>query len=110
MRAGRLNRKITIRDVSASRTATGAVSGTPTTVATPWAERMDTAAQETWRGRQIAAEIVAVFRVRHRTDVKPRMQVVDGTEVFEIEGVQLAEQSGGGFKALDLLCRRPTVR
>lgn len=107
MRAGRLNRYVTIRTASTARDGAGAVVPTYSNLATNVpAQRTDTGGQESWRGRQIAADLAAVFVMRHRTDVTPQMQVLDGSEVFEIVAVQNGRQEGGGWQSLELMCRK----
>ena len=60
MRAGELNRQIIIRTSSTGRDSTGAVTATPSTLATVWARRTDTGGQESWRGRQLRSDVSAV--------------------------------------------------
>ena len=103
MNAGALRQRITIRyAASSARSASGAQSVTPGTLATLWSRRTDIGGQETWRGRQLSGALDAVFQIRFRSDVTRQMQVVHGSETFEIEAVQ---RVGNKDEALELLCR-----
>lgn len=103
MRAGRLDRRITIQALALDK------DGDPTTgqwqnVATVWAEQMDRSQVERFVSDQTLAEAVRGYAVRYRTDVDPTMRVQDELDDYwNIEGV--AEGEGRRTETV-LLCSR----
>lgn len=104
MRAGQLDREITIQSPPTGRNADGSPNrnGTWTDVAMVWARKRDASAQELVEGRARQGEVETVFTIRHRTDVTHDMRVKYGSEIWLIEGITEIGRS----EALQLACRR----
>ena len=85
--AGKFTHEITIRNPSTSRDALGGVYGTGTTLATVWAEKQDWTGSEAQENGQDTATLRTKFIIRYRSDVQPKMQVVHGSDVYDIEVV-----------------------
>ena len=106
MRAGNLDRRIVIQSATTAQDAYGEPIETWSTFATLWAERNDLRGTEFFAARQVANQIVTAFRVRWRTDINPRMKVVDGATTFDIDaiveyrGPTMARKNG-----IELMCR-----
>lgn len=100
MRAGPLDRRITLQRPIDVQDESGAVTHAWTPVAEIWAQRQDLRAREYVSANTTLAEVEAVFRIRHRDDVAPRWRVLEGGKVFEISGItQLGRRDG-----LELRC------
>lgn len=102
MRSGTLDRRITIRSIVRTTSATGAVVESWLDLATVWASRRDVRGRELVLSGAERAVVERIYRIRHRPDVTPAMRVVDGSEEQEI--VAVAEI--GRRRALELLTRR----
>lgn len=84
--AGKYRHRITIRNAptDSSRNTFGERTGTGTTVATVWAEKTD------WNGSEVdemgreTPVLVARWKTRYRSDVTAAMQIVHGSDVYEI--------------------------
>jgi SPP1 family predicted phage head-tail adaptor len=87
VRAGNLDRRIVIQSATTAQDQYGEPIETWSTYATLWAERNDLRGTEFFAARQIANQIVTAFRVRWRTDIDPRMKVVDGATTFDIDSI-----------------------
>ncbi len=104
--AGKYTHEITIRNPSTSRDAMGGVYGTGSTVATVWAEKQDWTGSEARENGQDAATLRVKFIIRYRSDVLPKMQVVHGSDVYDIEVVM---DYDGSKRELTLECRKVTT-
>jgi SPP1 family predicted phage head-tail adaptor len=70
MRAGRLDRRITLlRRAVAAPDANGSAVQSFTDYATVWAEKIDAGGREFFAGNQEQAELAVRFRIRYRSDV-----------------------------------------
>ena len=101
--AGKFTHEITIRNPSTSRDALGGVYGTGTTLATVWAEKQDWTGSEAQENGQDTATLRTKFIIRYRSDVQPKMQVVHGSDVYDIEVVM---DYDGSKRELTLECRK----
>ena len=101
MRAGRLNKRITIQSPATGQDATGEPTTGWTDVATVWASIVDVSGREyvAAGGTQNAAQTKVT--IRKRSGITPAMRVVHGATVFNIEAA--LEQ---GRDALLLMCSR----
>ena len=82
-------------------------TGEPSRTWTDWltnepAAYMPTAGGETIRGRQLSAEISAVFTVRYRAGYSPQMRVVHNGQTY---GVVYVKPVDGGRRFLELQCK-----
>lgn len=75
MRAGRLNRKVTLESPSPTRGAGGALVEGWATIATVWAALEPAGAKEAMESGKVTAEVSHRIIIRHRTDVTPRCRV-----------------------------------
>lgn len=84
--AGKYRHAVTIRNVpgDASRDAFGGRKGTGSTVASVYAERQDWTGGEVNEANRETASVTTRWRMRYRTDVLPKMQIVSGSDVYEI--------------------------
>ncbi len=102
MRAGALDRRITIESQSAGRSATGAEVVTWATVATVSASKRDTKGDERFRAAQREDRVETVWRIRFRDDLDPSMRINYAGVFYELIGiVELGRKDG-----LDLLTSR----
>lgn len=87
MKAGGLRHKVQIQSKTEDRTATGAVTYTWTTFASPWAAIEPLYGREYFASQQVQAEVTTRIRIRYRVGVTPDMRVLWGTRVFSIKSV-----------------------
>lgn len=100
---GKYRHQITIRNAATSRDAMGGVYGTGSTVATVWAEKQDWTGNEARESGQDTASLVTKFIIRYRTDVTAKMEVVHGSDVYDIEVIK---DMMGTVRELTLECRK----
>lgn len=99
MRAGRLDRRITLQHRTTSRDSFGQEVETFTAYATVWASKLDTRGREAIASEQKFAENSSVFQIRHMEGVLRTDRIVYGSEVYNIR--QIAEV--GRRRTLDIL-------
>ena len=89
MRAGRLNRKITIISPrTTARSAEGAPIVTQTTVLSPWADVEPMIGSEMFRGDYRYADDSVKFTIRYSTEgIAPKMSVVCTGSTYNIVSV-----------------------
>jgi SPP1 family predicted phage head-tail adaptor len=85
--AGKYTHSIIIRNPSTTTDNLGGAFSTGSTVATVWASKEDWTGSENRENGQDVANMRTKFFIRYRTDVLPKMQVVHGSDVFDIETV-----------------------
>lgn len=69
MKAGRMDRRVTLRKRSVSRNAYGEQVATFSDLATVWAEKLDIAGREYFSAQQVQASVTTRWRIRWRDDV-----------------------------------------
>lgn len=87
--AGKYRHQVIVRNAptDASRNTYGERTGTGTNQVTIWAEKTD------WNGSEVdelgreTPVVTTRWRTRFRTDITPEMQIVSGSDVFEILSV-----------------------
>lgn len=95
MRAGQIDRRITIERNTPGRDAVGAETESWTTLATVWAEVRPAAGREFFDAQQVVAEAKVVFRIRYRSDVTAKMRVSYAGNLYDIHSVaELGRQEG----------------
>lgn len=95
MRAGNLDREITIEAVTETRTATGAISQSWATFATVWAERKDVRASEQFKANREMAERATVWRIRYLPGLTEKHRINDGTQTWDIDAIaELGRRDG----------------
>lgn len=87
MRAGRLDRRVTIQQRTLERNAYGEQVETWSTLATVWGQRQDLRGREFYAARQVVAEVTTVFRLRYRTDVTVLNRLVCEGVTYDINQV-----------------------
>jgi SPP1 family predicted phage head-tail adaptor len=88
MRAGQLDRRVTLQSRTTVKSATtGAVSEVFTDLVTVWAQRTDLRGREYFAAQQINADVTAKFRIRWRSGITELHRIVDGTTTFDIANV-----------------------
>lgn len=87
MKAGRLNTRVTIEQVTETRESTGSVTRAWATLATVWAEIMPLKGREFYAAQAVQAEADVKIRIRRRTDVTEKMRVDAGGVLHDIRAV-----------------------
>jgi SPP1 family predicted phage head-tail adaptor len=101
VRAGRLDRLITIQQLTSTRDAVfGSEVQTWSTLAQVWADVRDLSGREFVQARQTGTQITTELTIRHRTDVTPKQRVLVDGRTLEINNVlQIGRRDG-----LRLMC------
>ena len=84
MRAGNMDRRITIEKNTTTRSDSGAEVESWSTLATVWAEVRAVGGGERFRGAHIVAEATTSFVIRHRTDVTEKMRIQFDGDDYDI--------------------------
>ena len=100
--AGRMDRRLLIRDNNETQSGSGAAKPEASTLATVWARFIPVGGDETFRGRQITATVDAVYEIRYKAGVVAQMQAVEGSDVYEIKTVNVH----GRKEIMELRCSR----
>lgn len=87
MRAGELDRRVTIEQPTETRDSYGEPVTTWSELATVWASREDMRGQERFTAQQVHSELTTVFRMRYRDDVTTKMRLKENGVIFDIEEV-----------------------
>lgn len=101
MRAGQLNRRVTIQQLVAGQDEIGQLVQTWSTLATVWADVRYLNGLETIKADATTSIAKASIRIRRRTDVTAGMRVTLGATVFNINAVLPDEESR---ERLDMAC------
>ncbi len=100
MRAGPLDRRVTLQRPTEVQSASGEAQVTWADEGTVWAGRRDVRAREFLAGQQTSAEVEAIFTIRWRDDVGPKWRLLEGGKAWDITGIaQLGRRDG-----LELRC------
>ena len=102
MRAGALDRRVTIQTSTETQDNTGAVVIIWSTFATIWGNRRDTTGRERVLAGAETAIADCVWRIRWLADLEAKMRLLEGDDVWDI--VAVAEL--GRREWLDLTCTR----
>lgn len=87
MRAGELRNRVTIQQATETQSDSGAVGQTWANVATVWASYKELSGREWFAAQQVNAEVSGEFGIRYRAGIVPKMRILFGTRVFNIEAV-----------------------
>ena len=86
--AGRLRHRLVIKDPNkTSQTTKGTPTGTPSTLATVWAEIAALTGAERFEAQQVTARVTHRITVRHRTDVTAKHYGEWSGHTFDFEAV-----------------------
>lgn len=94
MKAGRLDRRITIEQPSTSQDSLGEEVTTWSTFATAWADRIDMRGRERFDADQDIATRIATFRLRWLAGVTDEMRIQDEGAAWYVTGVAGDEREG----------------
>jgi SPP1 family predicted phage head-tail adaptor len=104
MRAGKMDRRVTIQSNTTSRNSYGEETDSWSTLATVWAEVRHLRGDEKFLAKAVTTEKVITVRIRYRSDVTTQNRLVwesnnyDITEVAEIgrrEGLEITAERIG---------------
>lgn len=84
MRAGQLDRRITLEAATDAQDETGAPIEVWTPIGTVWASRRDTSGRERVHAGAETAIADAVFRIRWRAGLTAKMRLIEGDEIWDI--------------------------
>lgn len=101
MRAGRLNKRITIQSPAAGQDATGEPAVGWTDIATVWASIVDVSGREYVAAGGTQNSALTKITIRHRDGIVPSMRVVHGSDAYNVEAVL-----GQDRRSLLLMCSR----
>ena len=101
MRAGRLNKRVTIQSPATGQDATGKPTTGWTDVATVWASIVDISGREYVAAGGLQNSAQTKITIRYRSGIVPSMRVVHGADTFNIEAVL-----GQDRRSLLLMCSR----
>lgn len=87
MRAGSLDRRVTVESFTTTADAAGEPIKTWSTFVTFWASRRDVRGWERFNGSQEIATRTAVYRSRWVAGIHERMRVVDAGTTYRIVGI-----------------------
>jgi SPP1 family predicted phage head-tail adaptor len=103
MRAGQLDRRISLLTATESKDASGGPVESWAVTSTTWAKCTDLAAREFIAAGQTNAEITTKFLIRYRTGITPAMRVRWRERDYDIVAVQ--ETMAGRIDGLEILAR-----
>lgn len=101
MQAGRLNSRVTIKQLTDGQDEIGQPIQTWTDLATVWANIKHKSGAESIKADQDVSIVQASIRIRRRADVTAAMRVHHGAAVYEIKAVLPDEQRR---EHVDLVC------
>ena len=89
VQAGKYRHRITIRraPTDSTRDSFGGRVGDGTTVCVVWAEKQDWTGGENTEGQRETASVVTKWLTRYRTGIEPEMEIVHGSDVYNILSV-----------------------
>lgn len=84
MRAGRMDRQVTLQTRSVTRNAQGEDVATYVDLATVWAEKIDLRGREFFAAQQSRAEVTTRWRIRWRTDLTSVDRLLHEGRVYDV--------------------------
>ncbi len=87
LRAGALDRRVTLRAKSLANDASGQAIETWADLATVWAEKRDLRGREYLAAQAVNAEVETLFRIRWRSDVTPANRLTYDGKDYDIAAV-----------------------
>ena len=102
MKAGKLDRRLSVKTSTFAQDAAGQPVATETTLATIWAHKMEQRPSEVFNAGSDKVLEQIIFQVRYRTDITTSMVVVYKTNRFEIKGITEV----GRNNRMNLICER----
>lgn len=87
MRIGNLRNYVTIQKPTETFDSNLELITTWSTFATVWASIEPLIGREFWASRQVSAETTGKIRIRYLSGLTPKMRILDGSTIYEIEAV-----------------------
>jgi len=87
MRAGKLRHRVTIQQQTKTQDSTGSVIPSWSALATVWAAIEPLSGRELFSASQVQSSVTTRIRIRARDGITPKMRVLHGSTVFDIEAV-----------------------
>jgi len=87
VRAGDLDRRITIQQKAVGRNAVGEEVITWLPYAEVWAQKMPLRGQERYEAQQLNAEVSDKWRIRYTSGVVPKMRITYESQNYDIQSV-----------------------
>ena len=103
MRAGQLDKRVTIQSKTVTRDSFGAEVETWSTHDTVWASIEPLRGREWLETRQVQADIDTRIRIRYLSTVTPSMRVVWGTHIYDIIAPPIHTRTDN--RETQLMCR-----
>ena len=100
MRAGRLDRVVTLGKKTVSGQDSYGEETVTWTDVIVWAERRDLRGDERWTAQQVMGKQTCVYRIYYRTDLTVEDRLVDGSDTYDIHSIAEIGRKEG----LELLC------
>lgn len=85
MKAGKLDRRVTLQTLTVTRDSYGAAIESWTDLDTVWAEVIPLKGREYFTAAQIVAEKMLKFRIRYRTDLTETMRIVYAGQTYDVQ-------------------------
>jgi SPP1 family predicted phage head-tail adaptor len=101
MRAGRLDKLVSLQSRSATQDAYGEQLTTWTAIADVWASVEDMTGRQYFAAQAAQNPVQTKITIRKRAGVVPAMRVVHGSDIYDIESVLVQ-----GDAAMLLMCSR----
>jgi SPP1 family predicted phage head-tail adaptor len=102
MQAGKLRHRVTIQQATETRNTLGEAIKTWSTVATVYASVEPIRGREFFAAEQVQSEISHRVRMRYRSGLAPRMRLLYGSRMLQIEAVIDVEER---HRETQLMCR-----
>ena len=101
MRAGQLNKRVSIERPGSAQSETGQVVDGWSTVATVWAAIQPLSGRELFAAQQLQARADLLVRIRYLAGVEPKMRVRFGARLLDIQAVRNLDERN---RELELFC------
>ena len=102
MRSGRLNKRVTIQELSISKDQFNADIESWADVITVWAHIEPLRGREYWQAKQVVAEVTGRITIRYQQGIDEKMRVTYGDKTYNILAVINPEE---GNRTLQLLVK-----
>lgn len=93
MRAGELDRRITLKEPVRTTDTAGGIVTTYTDVATVSAKKRDVSGREKFRAEQVNAELTTRFTIRYRSDIQNDWRIVFKSKDYDILVIRETERN-----------------
>jgi SPP1 family predicted phage head-tail adaptor len=94
MNSARMDRRITFQEVTETQSATGFSTKAWADYVTVWAQVTYKSGKEYFEADKVNAEVVKLFRVRHRSDLTNKMRIVYESRNYDILSIDSDYRKG----------------